>query len=53
MVRGTEKASQFSQGAPRPAFTGQTVFIWGTPAAAAALQADSQSREDLLGQEAA
>lgn len=51
MVRETEKANQFSQGAPRPTFTGQTVFIWGMPAAA--LQADSQSREDLLGQEAA
>lgn len=52
MVRGTEEASQFRQQAPYPAFTGQTVLIQGTPAAAAAgLQADSQPGEDLLGRE--
>lgn len=51
MVRGTEEASQFRQQAPYPAFTGQTVLIQGTPAAAAGLQADSQPGEDLLGRE--
>lgn len=50
MVRGTEEASQFRQQAPYPAFTGQTVLIQGTPAAAG-LQADSQPGEGLLGWE--